>query len=127
MASGKGMMAATPFELAQDLLCLSGEPFNLKEYPYLKAVYNTRASRVGIFTGRQVSKSTTLSSKLVLNAVCHPGSVQVYIAPLQEQAMVFATQRLRDFISGSPIIRDCFFEGPGKVDQVLRRVFSAGR
>ena len=122
----RGVKEATPFELAQDLLCLSGERFDLSEYPYLKAVYNTRANRVGLFTGRQVAKSTTLASKLVVNAVCHPGSVQVYVAPLQEQAMVFAQQRLRDFISGSPIVRDCFFEGPGKIDQVLRRVFNAG-
>lgn len=122
----RGLKEATPFELAQDLLCLSGERFDLAEYPYLKAVYNTRANRVGLFTGRQVSKSTTLASKLILNAVCHPGCVQVYVAPLQEQAMVFAQQRLRDFIGGSPIVRDCFFEGPGKIDQVLRRVFNAG-
>lgn len=117
---------ATPFQLAQDLLQLNGERFDLTDYPYLKAVYNTRASRVGLFTGRQVAKSTTLASKLVLNAVCHPGCVQVFVAPLQEQAMVFAQQRLRDFISGSPIIQDGFFDGPGKIDQVLRRVFNAG-
>lgn len=120
------LVEASPYQLAQDLLCLAGEPFNIHDYPYLEAVYNTRASRVGLWTGRQVSKSTTLASKLVLNSVCHPGCVQVYVAPLQEQAMVFAQQRLRDFISGSPIIQDCFFDGPGKVDQVLRRVFNAG-
>lgn len=126
MASTSRVIEATPFRLAQDLLCLGGEPFNLDDYPYLEAVYNTRAARVGLFTGRQVAKSTTLASKLVINSVCHPGCVQVFVAPLQEQAMVFAQQRLRDFMSGSPIINDCFFNGPGKVDQVLRRVFNAG-
>ena len=257
------LLQATPFQLAQDLLCLGGEPFKLEDYPYLRAVYNTRASRVGLFTGRQVSKccscnelvrmgdgtvkrivdikigeivlsesqgisvpaivtnvfgvrkrkcikvwldsyecftvtpehrirvqdgfeeaeylkpgdrvmsfkkpvggqlhtfetvhaiadageldtvdievsgsstfvlangvvvhnSTTLASKLVLNAVCHPRSVQVFVAPLQEQAMVFAQQRLREFIAGSPIVQRCFFQGPAMVDQVLRRVFNTG-
>lgn len=120
------VLSATPFQLAQDLLCLGGERFDLSDYPYLEAVYNTRASQVGLFTARQIAKSTTLASKLTLNAVCHPGCVQVYVAPLQEQAMVFAQQRLRDFISGSPVIQECFFDGPGKVDQVLRRVFNAG-
>lgn len=120
------MIRATPYDLAQKLLCLGGEPFDLASYPYLRSIYNTNASRVMLKTGRQVSKSTTLASKLVLNAVLHPGSVQVFYAPLQEQAMVFAQQRLREFISGSPIIREGFFEGPGKIDQVLRRVFSNG-
>ena len=50
------LLQATPFQLAQDLLCLGGEPFKLEDYPYLRAVYNTRASRVGLFTARQIAK-----------------------------------------------------------------------
>jgi len=74
-----------------------------------------------LFTGRQVSKSTTLASKMVLHAVTHPRSSQIYVAPLQDQAEVFSMQRLKDFLIDSPIIRDGFFSGQGMVDQVFRK------
>lgn len=117
----------TPFNMVQDLLELNGQPFSLRDYPYLEAIYNTAATEVGLFTGRQIAKSTTLASKSVLHAVTDPkGSRQVIVSPLQEQAYVFSTTRLRDFIHESPIIKECFFRGMGVVDQMLRKQFNNG-
>ena len=103
---------------------LGGEPFSIAEYPYLEAIYDTSCPRVGLFTGRQVSKSTTLASDATIHAVTTPNGRQVIVSPLQEQAYVFSTQRLRDFIHESPIVKEGFFTGPQVVDQMLRKVFS---
>jgi len=116
-----------PSALVQKLFMLHGEPFSIADYPYLKAIYDTPANEVGLFTARQIAKSTTLASKTVMEAVVDPpGGHQVIVMPLQDQAYVFSTQRLRDFIQDSPIIKDGFFTGPNVVDQMLRKVFSHG-
>jgi hypothetical protein len=116
-----------PSVLVTKLLKLGNRPFSIDDYPYLPAIYNTAAREVGLFTARQVSKSTTLASLAVLEAVVdQPGSNQVIVTPLQDQAYVFSTQRLRDFIHESPIVKEGFFSGASVVDQMLRKVFSNG-
>ena len=114
----------TPYEFVGDLLMLQGQPLDVKSYPYLKAILNTKCPEVGLFTARQVAKSTTLAMKLVMKAVTSPQSSQIYVAPLQDQAEVFSMQRLRDFIVDSPIVKNGFFSGNGVVDQVFRKIFS---
>ena len=116
--------AIAPYDLAGDILMLKGEPLDVKSYPYLKAILNTNCNEVGLFTGRQVAKSTTLAMKLVMKAVTAKQSSQIYVAPLQDQAEVFSMQRLRDFIVDSPIIKNGFFTGTGVVDQVFRKQFT---
>ncbi len=63
---------------------------------------------------------------LVANAVTHRNSSQILVSPLQEQAVVFSTTRLKDFIYDSPVVRDGFFTGAGVIDQVLRKQFNNG-
>lgn len=121
-----GKIHIRPSDLVQEILYLDGKPFNIKDYPYLPRIYNTKAREVGLFTGRQVSKSTFLSSKLVGNAFTQPGGRQVLVSPLQEQAYVFSMQRLREFIHDSPVIKNSIFTGPNCTDQVLRKVFNNG-
>jgi hypothetical protein len=113
-----------PYELCQKILCLRGEPFDLQSYPYLRAVYNTNCREVGLFTGRQVAKSTLLASQMVTHAVTNPNSSQIYISPLQDQAEVFSTQRLKDFLVDSPIVKNGFFSGKNVIDQVFRKMLS---
>jgi hypothetical protein len=116
-----------PSDLVTKLLRLGSAPFSLEDYPYLHAIYNTAANEVGLFTARQIAKSTTLASLAVMEAVTDPpGSNQIIVSPLQEQAYVFSTQRLRDFIHESPIIKNGFFTGYGVIDQMLRKVFNNG-
>lgn len=116
-----------PSVMVQHMLQLNGVPFSLKEYPYLIPIYDTDCPEVGMFTARQIAKSTTLASIAVEEAVLLPrGNHQVIVFPLQEQAYVFATQRLRDFIHDSPIITKGFFSGTGFVDQMLRKQFNNG-
>lgn len=112
-------------DLVQEVLMLRGKAFDIDEYPYLRAVYDTAWPRVNLFTGRQVSKSTTLASLCVVDAILDTEKqAQVVVTPLQDQAYVFSTQRLHDFIHDSPVIKRGYFTGPNVIDQVLMKRFA---
>ena len=119
------MLTAPMSVLVQRLLRLNGKPFNIEPYPYLHAIYNTACPEVGLFTGRQVSKSTFLASDAsVHGALDERGTRQIIVLPLQEQAHEFSSARMQDFLHGSPIIKNHYYMGPGNIDQVQRKVFA---
>ena len=120
------MSVVDPFRFAQEVLCLRGEPLDLDSYPYLRRVFNTSCPEVGLFTGRQIAKSTTLAAKQVVYGIKNPNSSQIYVSPLQDQAEVFSTQRLKDFLVESPIVKQGFFSGQGMIDQVFRKQMTNG-
>jgi hypothetical protein len=115
-----------PSQWVQKVFRLNGQPFNIDEYPYMHRIYDTPAKELGFFCGRQVAKSTTLASILVQKGVTIPNSSQVVVSPLQEQAYVFSTTRLRDFLYDSPLIKQCYMSGGGVVDQMLRKQMANG-
>ncbi len=116
-----------PSDLVQRILMLDGKPFNLTDYPYLLPIYDTSALEVGLFTGRQIAKSTTLASKIVIEGVTSEQQLnQILVVPLQEQAYVFSTLRMRPFLHESPIIKQGFFSGENIVDQMLLKVLGNG-
>ena len=114
-----------PYDFCQEILSLNNKPFDLSDYPYLKSIYNTNSREVGLFTARQVSKSTTLASLMVAHAVLNPKSAQLYVSPLEDQAKVFSTQRLKDFLEDSPLVHDGFFSG-NITNQVHQKILSNG-
>jgi hypothetical protein len=113
-------------QFVQRMFCLGHEPFSIADYPYLDAIYDSPSRELGLFCGRQTSKSTTLASLLVGNAISKPKSTQILVSPLAEQSVEFSTSRLRDFIHDSPLVKEGFFTGSTVVDQVLRKTFSNG-
>ena len=62
----KATIQLTPYEAVGHYFMLGGEPLDVKSYPYLKAVLNTRCPEVGLFTARQVAKCCPLSTYVVL-------------------------------------------------------------
>jgi hypothetical protein len=56
----------TPYEAVGHYFMLGGEPLDVKSYPYLKAVLNTRCPEVGLFTARQVAKCQPLGTYVVM-------------------------------------------------------------
>lgn len=120
------MMSVPPSVLVERLFYLNGAPFSIRDYPYLRAIYDSKAREIGLFTARQVSKSTTLATMLIMHSVLVPKSSQILVSPLQEQAIEFSTSRLKDLLTNSPIIKTFFFSGKNVVDQVLRKQFENG-
>lgn len=62
----KATIQLTPYEAVGHYFMLGGEPLDVKSYPYLKAVLNTRCPEVGLFTARQVAKCCAASTYIVL-------------------------------------------------------------
>lgn len=112
-----------PSQLVQDVLCLGEKtPFSIKEFPYLNAIYDTNARELGLFTARQVAKSTFLASKMLVNVPFLKDGRQILVSPLMDQSTEFSVQRLRPFIEHSPVIK-AMMSGEHKIDQVLRKGF----
>lgn len=67
MSTPQHTIQLTPFEAVGHYFMLGGEPLDVKSYPYLKAVLNTRCPEVGLFTARQVAKCVVASTYVVLH------------------------------------------------------------
>ena len=116
---------ATPSKLAQSILMLDGDPFTLEDRNYILPVYDGGYERVLLYTGRQVEKSTTLAAKLVSDMILTPYTTGLYVAPTQEQARVFSSQKIDPFIRYSPFVRKNF-TSTKKTDRVLQRQLTNG-
>lgn len=93
-----------PFDVAQSILYLDGEPFNLKEREYLKPIYNSSSRRQVYRFSRQCEKSTTLASKMSTFGVVLPSFKTLYVSPTSKQTRVFSTVRLKEFLD-SPFVK----------------------
>jgi len=104
------MQSVTPFQLAQAVLYLDGEPFSLKDRQYLKPLYNSPRKRHVYKFSRQCEKSTTLASKQVIYGVNSPSFKCLYVSPTSKQTRVFSALRLKEFLD-SPFIKHKMIDG----------------
>jgi hypothetical protein len=85
----------TPWVFAESMYMLEGKPFRLTAgRNYLKPIYNADMTNVLLMTGRQVEKSTTVSTKISNNILLRNFSRSLYVAPLNEQVKTFSRARL---------------------------------
>src|SRR4051812_43280023 len=92
-------------QFAELAIRLRGEPFSLRERPYLHEVYAANARRLILQCSRQVEKSTLLCNQICFDAIRMPGRQIVYVCPREEQACVFSRTRLQATIQQSPLLR----------------------
>lgn len=111
--------------LSERLFMLDGKPFSLEDYPMHRAVYDGRYKRTVMCCGRQVAKSTSLSSFIVAESVCTPFFRQYYVSPTKEQTLTFSNLRVGALIRQSPVIKD-YFQSPESADRVLFRGYTNG-
>jgi len=81
-------------ELATVLLKHKGKTFSLEDYVPMKAIYDDQCKSIVLLAGRQISKSTTLCTRMVMRAKMRPHHQQLYSVPLREQANRFSRQYL---------------------------------
>ncbi len=104
------------------LLNLKGEPYSLENYFPFEPFFRTRMPRRFLLkTGRQVSKSTSLASRGVVQANCLPSLSTLYISPLFEMIRRFSQNYVRPFIEQSPVSN--VFTGTNTIGSVLQRTF----
>jgi len=79
--------------------------FDFTGRAYLRRVYDTSADKILLKCGRQVEKSTTLGNRLLCYSALTNNFRSLYVAPSAEQAKVFSTDRIKDVIESSPLLR----------------------
>ncbi len=98
--------ALTRSQLAEKLFRLNGQPFSLKDYPHMRAIYdNDNQQEIVLKTSRQVGKSTTLAMTMVANSIMIPGFRTMFISPTVDQTKVFSHDRVNPVLEGSPFIK----------------------
>lgn len=104
------------------LLNLKGEPYSLENYFPFEPFFRTRMPRrLLLKTGRQVSKSTSLAARGVVQSNCLPYFSTLYITPLFEMIRRFSQNYVRPFIEQSPVSN--VFTGTNTIGSVLQRTF----
>src|SRR5262249_32336218 len=94
---------------------LRGEPFSLRDRPYLHAVYASQARNLVIRASRQVEKSTFLANLMVYNAYQTPGLQILFVCPRMDQSLLFSHARLQPVILESPAIRRRLWPSHGRM------------
>ena len=79
--------------------------FSFTGREYLRRIYDTSADRVLLKCGRQIEKSTTLGNRLLCYSALTNNFRSLYVAPSAEQAKVFSTDRIKDVVEASPLLK----------------------
>lgn len=104
-------------------LSLKGEPYSLDDYFPFETFYRTRMPRRTLLkTARQVSKSTNLAARGIINNICIPFFSTLFISPQYEQIRRFSGNYVGNFLNTSPM-REMLM-GPDSIDSVLQKTFA---
>ena len=114
-----------PHNVAEITLKLKGRFLDLSQYKFIHPIYDNQNYVKIIFkTGRQVSKSTSLASLIILNCFYKPHYNSLYVAPLEQQTYRFSNLYIKPFIQESPLIRRKLEKGT--VHSVMVKAFTNG-
>lgn len=115
----------TRSHIAEALLHLDGKPLRLTDYPFMRGVYDCGDNDVLMKTGRQVSKSTSCASIMIVDSIAIPHFRTLYITPSRKQTSQFSNTRLSKIIHHSPHIRNVYVD-PHLPNNVFLQVFTNG-
>lgn len=104
------------------LLTLKGKPYTLENHYPFAPLFRTRMPyNLVVMSGRQVSKSTSVSANGVIVANAIPHFSTLYITPLYEQIRRLSNNYVRPFIDQSPV--KALWTGTSTENSVLQRSF----
>lgn len=107
--------------IAEAVLRFRDQPLSLQRYKLMWPMYDLEAPKIIYKTGRGVTKSTTLSNIMVLNARFRNFYKSLYVAPLASQTMKFSNLYVKPTIRGSPLINN--FSDSASNGSVLLKTF----
>jgi hypothetical protein len=104
------------------VLNLNGRPYEIRDHYCFSPLFRLLMPKnLVLKTGRQVSKSTSLSSHGVVVSNCIPFFKTLYVTPLYEQIRRFSNNYVRRFIDESPV--KALWTGTDTENNVLQRSF----
>lgn len=81
------------------------EPFSFDGRRHMRRVYDSPARRILLMTARQVEKSTCLGNMALTYSCLVPGHRTLYVSPSSTQTKTFSSDRLREPIETSDILK----------------------
>jgi hypothetical protein len=94
--------------------------------PYLAAITAATERNVVLRASRQVEKSTFLALKILYLAAACRGIQLLYVAPRQEQALLFSHQKLTPLLDASPLLREALLGNSRRKPPVKQMLFNNG-
>ena len=86
-----------------------GRPFSFRDRNWLIPIFRSGARNTVLRTGRQVSKSTSLATKVLTDMATHDYFAALYVSPTSKQTTDFSSLRLAPMIKDSPVFRYAFW------------------
>jgi hypothetical protein len=95
----------TVSQVAESVIKLKGRKLSLNNYNLLRPVYDRNTQLLILKTARQVTKSSTMAHRSVLNgAIGRDGYSVLYVTPLKDQADRYSKLYVDPVIQNSPLI-----------------------
>jgi len=91
-------------DVAAQYLFVMGRPFNLIDRPFLREIMDIDSRETHLQCGRQVGKSITMASELIIHGTGVPNYPQLYVTPRGGQASVFSRDVFNAICKDSPEI-----------------------
>ncbi|MGC8992901.1 MAG: phage terminase large subunit family protein [Thermoplasmata archaeon] len=121
----KQIMVVKPSDLIPQLFYIKGKPFSFKKREWLKPVYDIYTKQLLIKSGRQVGKSTFLSTTMIVNCLTHPFFTNLYITYSIPQISDFAIDKLNPLLEFSPYIKE-YYTDYNSIKRVTEKTFING-
>lgn len=121
---GSTNIRARRSDYAQAFLLLDGQKYTLKDRDYALPIFNSKEYKIFLKCGRQVEKSTMLSTTCTSNMMVIPYFKVLYFSPTQMQTRTFSSEKVRP-LHTSPITKKYFIDSTCST-QVFEKSFRNG-
>lgn len=110
----------------QSIFYLDDKPFCLDRRGYLIPIYDSGYEELLLMTGRQVEKSTTLTTVSLGLGTAIPNFKVLYGVPDDAKRRQWSHDKLSPLINRSPVVKERFMRGPDILDNVYEKKLSNG-
>jgi hypothetical protein len=114
----------TKSDIAQQILRLQGAPYSLADYLMFQDIFNTQYDRCVMRAGRQVSKTITMASSMVIESIITPYNSLIYVNASGAQTAAFSTSKLDPFLIHSPVVYSNLMRSKHCINNIFNKRFA---
>lgn len=98
-------------DFVQKIIKLDGDPWRLRNRPYIFPVFDGDYRRFLLYAARQVEKSTTISGLKIANCCLNNNISSLYVSPTGKQTGVFSRKKIDEAFEVSPFLKKIWYPG----------------
>lgn len=103
---GEGRRHTTPANLVANRINIKTNiAYSFRDRPFMIQIFDDPHPKIGLKTGRQVSKSTSLAADSIIRTEAYAPYTVLLVTPSQDQTRKFSHDRLGPTIETSPAVR----------------------